>query len=47
MENTVELLRNLAGIMFWAFTDFFLGACWLALIFGVIISIIKGSKKDD
>ena len=47
MENAVELLRNLAGVMFWGLTDLFLGACWLALIFGILLSVIKGFRNDD
>ena len=47
MESAIELLRNLAGVMFWGLTDLFLGACWLALIFGILISVIKGFRNDD
>ena len=47
MENAVELLRNLAGVMFWGLTDLFLGTCWLALIFGILLSVIKGFRKDE
>ena len=47
MVVAIELLRNLAGIMFWAFADFFLGACWIAVILGLCVAVFRGSKRDD
>ncbi len=47
MGNAIEVLRNVAGVMFWGLTDLFLGACWLALISGILLSVIKGFRKDE
>lgn len=47
MGNAIELLRNLAGVIFWGLTDLFLGACLFALIFGFFLSVIKGFRKDE
>lgn len=47
MVNAIELLRNLAGVMFWAFIDLFLGTCWIAIIIGLGILLINGARNDD
>lgn len=47
MTEAIEMLRNLAGVMFWAMADLFLGAMWAALIFGLLIAVIDGVKNDD
>ena len=47
MVEVVENLRLLAGVMFWLFADLCLGMCWIALILGVLIMIIRGARDDD
>lgn len=47
MVNAIEVLRNFAGVMFWAFADLVLGGLWAALIFGLLIAVIEGTKHDD
>lgn len=46
MTQAMILLRELAGVMFWALADFFLGGLWIAIIFGLIIAIVKGFRHD-
>ena len=47
MITAIELLRNVAGLMFWAFIDLFLGSCWIAIIIGLGIALVNGAKHDD
>lgn len=47
MITAIELLRNVAGLMFWAFIDLFLGTCWIAIIIGLGIAMINGARHDD
>ena len=47
MIEAVVMLRNVAGIMFWAFVDLILGTCWLSVIGMLIVTIIKGFRTDD
>ena len=47
MVEVVENLRLLAGVMFWLFADLFLGMCWIALVMGVLLMIIRGARDDD
>ena len=47
MIEVVENLRLLAGVMFWLFADLFLGMCWIAVILGVLLMIVKGARDDD
>lgn len=47
MGNAIEVLRNVAGVMFWSLTDLFLGVCWFYLIASLVWAIIKGFRKDD
>lgn len=46
MIETIETLRNIAGLMFWGMVDVFLGLCWLAGIMGLIVTIFKGIKFE-
>ena len=47
MITAIELLRNVAGLMFWAFVDLFLGTCWIAIITGIVIALANGALHDD
>ena len=47
MITAIELLRNVASLMFWAFIDLFLGTCWIAIIIGLGIAMINGARNDD
>ena len=51
MIQAIELLRNLAGVLFWGLTDVALGVIWLTIILslltGIIKSIIKRTKRND
>ena len=47
MVNAIELLRNVAGLMFWAFIDLALGTCWVAIIIGLGIALVNGARHDD
>ena len=47
MTTAIELLRNVAGVMFWAFIDLFLGTCWIAIIIGIGITLVNGARHDD
>ena len=47
MIEAIILLRNLAGLMFWALTDLFLGGLWIAIIFGLFVAVIEGTRHDD
>lgn len=46
MIESITLLRNLAGLMFWGLADFFLGGLWITIIFGLIATIVKGFRHD-
>ena len=46
MEIAIEVLRNLAGVMFWALADLFLGGFWIAIIVMIIIGIARSTKND-
>ena len=43
----LENLRYLAGVLFWALADLFLGLAWVGIIGVIIWTIIKGSSGDD
>lgn len=44
MIEAVEMLRTLAGLMFWALTDLVLGAIWCGIIGCLVIYTVKGMK---
>jgi len=41
MIQAIELLRNLAGVLFWGLTDVALGSVWFILILSLLSVIIK------
>lgn len=47
MESAIELLRNLAGVLFWALADVVLGGMWLVVIVSLLSSCIKRMKRND
>lgn len=47
MTETIESLRNIALLLFWAMAYLVLIGLWAALILGVLLSLIEGTKNDD
>lgn len=47
MIESIALLRNLAGLMFWGLADLVLGFIWLSITVGSLIMILKNEKKHD
>ena len=47
MAAVLVSLRELAGVMFWEFVDLFLIVTWLAVVFGAVVMVIRGARKDD
>ena len=47
MGESLILLRELAGVMFFALVDLVLGAVWLGIIAGMIWSVVKGFRDAD
>jgi len=47
MIESITLLRNLAGLMFWGLADLVLGFIWLSITVGSLIMILKNEKKHD
>lgn len=45
MIQAIELLRNLAGVLFWGLTDMALGVIWLTIILSLLAGIIKSVTK--
>lgn len=45
MIETVATLRLVAGLLFWLLADFILVLVWAAVIFGVVLSIVKWSVE--
>lgn len=47
MESTIELLRNLAGVLFWGLADVVLGGIWFVVIMSLLSICIKRMKRND
>lgn len=47
MIESITLLRNLAGLMFWGLADLVLGFIWLSLTIGSLVMVMKQGRKHD
>ena len=45
MIQAIEVLRNLAGVLFWGLADVTLGIIWLTIILSLLTGIIKSITK--
>lgn len=47
MSESLVLLRELAGVMFWGLVDITLGVVWVGIAAGVIWAVVKGFRDAD
>ena len=45
MTGAIEVLRNVAGVMFWTLTDLVLAVVWFLIIGGLIGGVIGAYDK--